>query len=123
MGTFLCHIDDVGDGKCGKSGRQQGAKRATVRAAMTMATMVAGNKEGGGDGGKSNGNGDEDGGRATATREKATSMRAMATVTGVACDKEARVRVMPKAMRVVGDEEGEGSKATATATRVASERW
>ena len=123
MGTFLCHIDDVGDGKCGESGRRRGAKRATVRAAMAMATMVAGNKEGGGDGGKSNGNGDEDGGRATATREKATSMRAMATVTGVACDKEARVRVMPKAMRVVGDEEGEGSKATATATRVASERW
>jgi hypothetical protein len=42
---------------------------------------------------------------------------------GVACDKEARVRVMPKAMRVVHDEEGEGSKATATATRVAGERW
>ena len=30
---------------------------------------------------------------------------------------------MPKAMRVVGDEEGEGSKATVTATRVAGERW
>ena len=53
-------------------------------------------------------------------------MRVMATVTGVACDKEeARVRVMPKAMRVVRDEEGEGSKATATATatRVVGEQW
>jgi hypothetical protein len=48
---------------------------------------------------------------------------AMVTVTGVACDKEARARVMPKAMRVVCDEEGEGSKATATATRVAGEQW
>ena len=46
----------------------------------------------------------------------------MATVTGVACDKEeARVRVMPKAMRVVRDKEGESSKATATATRVMGE--
>ena len=64
----------------------------------------------------------------TATRAKATSMRVMATVTGVACNKEdARVRVMPKAMRVVRDKEGEGSKATATATatatRVVGERW
>jgi len=74
-------------------------------------TMVAGDKE-------SDGNGNEGGGQATA-------MRVMATVTGVACDnKEARARVMPKAMRVVRDEEGEGSKATATATRVVGgERW
>ena len=57
-------------------------------------------------------------------RAKATSMRAMATVTGVAWDKEeTRARVMPKAMRVVRNEEGEGSKATATATRVVGERW
>ena len=49
-------------------------------------------------------------------------MRAMATVTGVACDKE-EARVMPMAMRVVRDEEGEGSKATATATRVVGEQW
>ena len=51
-------------------------------------------------------------------------MRAMATVTGVVCNKEeARARVMPKAMRVVRDKEGEGSKATATATRVVGEQW
>ena len=50
-------------------------------------------------------------------------MRAMVTVTGVACDKEATVRVMPKAMRVVRDKEGEGSKGMATATRVVGERW
>jgi TPP-dependent trihydroxycyclohexane-1,2-dione (THcHDO) dehydratase len=56
-------------------------------------------------------------------RAKVTAMRAMMTVTGVVCDKEARARVMPKAMRVVRNEEGEGSKAMATATRVAGERW
>jgi len=75
---------------------------------------VAGDEE-------SNGGGDEGGGRATATRAKVTAMRAMVMVTGVACNKEARARVMPKAMRVVLDKEGEGSKATATATRVAGE--
>ena len=59
--------------------------------------MVAGDEE-------SDGDGDEGGGRATATRAKVTAMRAMVTVTGVACDKEARGRMMPKAMRVVRDE-------------------
>jgi len=78
--------------------------------------MVAGNEE-------SDGDGDKGGVRATATRAKVIAMRAMVTVTGVACDKEARPSVIPKAMRVVHDEEGEGSKATATATRVAGERW
>jgi hypothetical protein len=77
---------------------------------------VAGDEE-------SDGNGDEGVGRATATRAKVTAMRAMVAVTGVACDKEARSRVMPKTMRLVRAEEGEGSKATATATRVAGERW
>ena len=93
------------------------AKRVAGERRRGDGTMVAGNKE-------SNGNGDKGGGRATTTRAKATSMRAMATVTGVACDKEeARARVMPKAMRVVRDEEGEGSKAMATAKRVVGERW
>jgi hypothetical protein len=78
--------------------------------------MVAGDKE-------SNGDGDKGGGQVTATRAKVTAMRAMVTVTGVACDKEARARVMPKAMRVVRDEEGEGSKATVTSTRVVEEQW
>ena len=70
-----------------------------VRVARAMATMVASDKEGNGDGGKSDVDGDEGGRRETATRVKATAMRAMATVTGVVCDKEARVRVLPKAMR------------------------
>jgi len=60
--------------------------------------MVAGDEE-------SDGDGDEGGGRATATRLKVTAIRrAMVAVTGVACDKEVRARVMPKAMRVVRDE-------------------
>jgi hypothetical protein len=79
--------------------------------------MVAGDKE-------SDGDGNEGGRRATATKAKATSMRGMVLVTGVACDKEeAGARVMPKAMRVVRDEEGKGSKATATATGVVGEQW
>ena len=78
--------------------------------------MVAGDRE-------SDGDSNEGGGLATATRAKVTAMRAIVTVTGVVCDKEARARVMPKAMRVLRDEEGEGSKATATVTRVAGERW
>ena len=79
--------------------------------------MVESDEEGDGDG-------DEGGGRATATRAKVTAMRrVVVTLTGVACDKETRVRVMPKAMRVVRNEESEGSKATATATRVVGERW
>ncbi len=77
---------------------------------------VAGDEE-------SNGDGDEGGRQATATRAKVTAMRAMVTVTGVVCNKEASVRVMPKAMRVVRNKEGESSKATATATRVAGKRW
>ena len=90
-----------------------------------MATMVASDKEGDDDGGKSNGDGNEGGGQIKATRAKATATRAMAMVTGAACDKEARVRVMPKAirmLRVVGDEEGRGSMATVTATRVVGEQ-
>jgi hypothetical protein len=96
---------------------------------MVMAKRVAGERQqrrqrGSGGRQKSNGDGNEGGRRATATRVKVTSMRAMATVTGVACDKEeARARVMPKAMRVVCDKEGKGSKATVTATRVVGERW
>jgi hypothetical protein len=51
----------TGDGKGGEGGRQATATRETKRAreatAMMMATRVAGNKEGNGNGGKSNGDG------------------------------------------------------------------
>ena len=76
-----------------------------------MSTMVTGEEEGNGDGGKSDGDGDEGGGQATARRAKATSMRAMATVTGVVCDKEeAMARVMPNAMRDGGRRRGRGQQ-------------
>ena len=82
-------------------------------AARAMATMMVSDKEGNDDGGKSNGDGNEGSVQVKATRANATATRAMVImVTGAACDKEARVRVMPKAirmMRVVGDEEGRGS--------------
>jgi hypothetical protein len=39
--TFLCHIDDVGDGKGDESCRQRGAKRAKARAARAMTTATA----------------------------------------------------------------------------------
>ncbi len=60
--------------------------------AIVMATRVAGNKEGAGNGSKSNGN-DNWG------RRKATAMRALA---------EAPMWVMATAMRVAGDKEGKG---------------
>ena len=102
-----------------EKGGGQATATATATAARAMATMVASNKEGNGNGGMGNGN--KGGGQAAATRAKATAIRAMATVAGVACNKEARVRMMPKAMmmtRVVGNKEGKGIMAIATVKRV-----
>jgi hypothetical protein len=118
---------DVGGGRVTKEGVEcdsdgnedgygDGKKGWRVSDGDGDGVMVAGDEE-------SDGDGDEGGGRAIATRAKVTAMRAMVMVTGVVCDKEARARVMPKAMRVVHVKEGGGSKATATATRVAGERW
>ena len=63
-----------------------------------------------GDGNKSNGEADKGGGRATAMRAGAT---ATVTVT---------TWVMATAMRVEGNEEGEGGKAMVMATKVASDK-
>ncbi len=60
-----------------------------MKRAITMATRVASNDDGAGNGGKSDGNGDEGAGRVTT--------RAMAAATTVA------------AMRVAGNEEDEGA--------------
>jgi len=35
-----CHINDVGDGECNESVRQQGVKRATARVARAARAMV-----------------------------------------------------------------------------------
>ena len=46
--TFLCHIHNVGNDKGNESCRQQGAKRATARAARAIAKVmrVVGDEEG-----------------------------------------------------------------------------
>jgi hypothetical protein len=68
-----------------------------------MATRVASNDNGNGDGGKSNGDGKEGAGQATT--------RAMAAVRTVA------------AMRVASNKEGEGGKATEMVTRLVGKQW
>jgi hypothetical protein len=102
---------------------------------MALTMRVACNKEGYGNSNKGHGN--KVGGQATATRAMAT-MWAMATAMRLADNKDG----MGKGgkgngdgnVRVVGKEEGKGSKAmamatrmagkwTATATRVAGKQW
>jgi hypothetical protein len=63
-------------------------KMARAARAMALATRVACNEEGDGDGGKSNGNGgksnaDEGGGRATATRAMMTEGEQQSTSDGI----------------------------------------
>ncbi len=49
--TFLCHINNVGDGEGDESGRRGGAQRVTAREARAMATVmrVVDDEEGEGD--------------------------------------------------------------------------
>jgi hypothetical protein len=77
-------------------------KAEATKRVIAMATRVASNDNGDGDGGKSNGDGDEGAGRAT--------IRAMVAAMTVA------------AMRVASDKEGEGGKAMETVTRLAGEQ-
>jgi hypothetical protein len=106
-------------------------KAEATKRAITMATRVASNDDGTGDGGKSNGDRDEDVGKAT--------MRAMAAATTVAAmrvasnkeDKDvgqATTRAMVAAMtvvamRVASDKEGEGGKAMEMVTRLTGKQW
>ncbi len=69
-------------------------KAEAMKRAITMATRVASNDDGAGDGGKSNGDGDEGAGRVTT--------RAMAAATTVA------------AMRVASKEEDKGAAQATT---------
>jgi hypothetical protein len=99
-----------------------------MKRVMAMATRVAGNKTGNGDGGKSNGNGNKGGGQATAPR-------AMARMT-VTCgrwqwqqgwrvtnrERARAARVMEMMMRVASNKEGKGSKAMMMVTRVVG-KW
>ncbi len=106
-------------------------KAEATKRAITMATRVASNDDGAGDGGKSNGDGDEGVGRATTrVMEAATTVAAMQ----VASNKEdmgagqVTTRAMAAvttvvAMRVASDKEGEGSKVMETVTRLAGKQW
>jgi hypothetical protein len=84
-----------------ESGRQ--VKAEATKRAITMATRVASDDDGNGDGGKSDGDGDKGAGQVTT--------RAMVVATTVA------------AMRVASDKEGEGGKAMETVTRLAGMQW
>jgi hypothetical protein len=72
-------------------------KAEATKKAITMATRVASNDGGNGNGGKSDGNGNKGAGQAT-------------------------TRAMAVAMRVASDEEGEGSKAMEMVTRLAGKQ-
>ncbi len=77
-------------------------KAEATKRVITMATRVASDDDGDGNGGKSDGNGNKGAGQAT--------MRSMAAATTVA------------AMRVTSDEEGVGGKVMETVTRLAGEQ-
>ncbi len=77
-------------------------KAEAIKREITMATRVASNDDGNGDGGKSNGNGNKGAGQAIT--------RAMAATMTVA------------AMRVASNEEGKGGKAMETVTRLAGDQ-
>ncbi len=77
-------------------------KAEVTKREITMATRVASNDDGNGNGGKSDGDGNKGAGQA--------ATRAMAAAMTVA------------AMRVASDKEGEGSKAIETVSRLAGEQ-
>ncbi len=105
-------------------------KAEATKRAITMATSVASDDDGTGNGGKSNGDGDEGAGRATTrVMEAATTVAAMR----VASNKEdkgagrATTRAMAAAttvaaMRVASNKEGEGGKVMETVTRLAGKQ-
>ncbi len=101
---------------------------AVMKRTMATATRVVGNETGNGDGGKSDGNGDKGGGQATASRAITLAMvtgRQWQRGRGWRVTNRARARAaraMEMTMRVVGNKEGEGSKAMTMATRVAGEQ-
>ncbi len=101
-----------------------------MKRAIMMATRVASNDNGAGDGGKSDGDGDKGAGQVT-TRVMAAATTVVAM--RVASNKEdegeggATTRAMAAvatvaAMRVASDKEGEGGKAMEMVTRLAGEQ-
>ncbi len=106
-------------------------KAEATKRVITMATRVASDDDGTGNGGKNNGVGDKGAGRATT--------RAMAVVMTVAAIRVASneedegagqvttralvVAMTVAAMRGASKKEGEGGKAMETVTRLAGEQW
>ncbi len=105
-------------------------KAEATKRAITMATRVASNDDGAGDGGKSTGNGDEGAGRATTwAMAAATTVAAMRVASNEEDEgaERATTRAMAAAMtvaamRVASDKEGEGGKAMETVTRLAGDQ-
>jgi hypothetical protein len=108
-------------------------KAEATKRAITMATRMASDDDGAGNGGKSDGNGDKGVGQATT---RAMAVATTVVVMRVASNKEDKgagrvtTRAMAAAttvvaMRVASDKEGEGGKVTETVTRLAGEqrRW
>ncbi len=105
-------------------------KAEATKRAITMATRVASNDDGAGDGSKSDGDRDEGAGRVT-TRAMAAATTVVAM--RVASNEEdegagrATMRAMAAArtvgaMRVASNKEGKGGKAMETVTRLAGEQ-
>ncbi len=105
-------------------------KAEATKRVITMATRVASDDNGAGDGGKSNGNGDEGVGRATPrAMAVATTVAAMRVASneedegaGPATTRAMAAAMTVAAMRVASNKEGEGGKAMETVTRLAGEQ-
>ncbi len=105
-------------------------KAEATNRVITMATRVASNDDGAGDGGKSDGDGDKDAGRVTTRAMAAATTVAAMRVASNEEDKgvgQATTRAMVAtmtvaAMRVASDKEGEGGKAMETVTRLVGQQ-
>ncbi len=108
-------------------------KAEVTKRAITMATRVAIDDDGAGDGGKSDGDGDEGAGQAiTRAMAVTTTLAAMRVASneedegaGRATTRAMAAETTVVAMRVASDKEGEGGKAMEMVTRLAGEqrRW
>jgi hypothetical protein len=105
-------------------------KTEAMKRVITMATRVASNDDGAGNGGKSNGDGEEGAGQATTRAMAAATTVVAMRVASNEEDKGARqatTRVMAAvttvaAMRVASNKKGEGGKAMETVTRLAGKQ-
>jgi hypothetical protein len=106
-------------------------KAEATKRAITMATRVASDDNGAGDGGKSDGDGDEGAGqvttRAMAVASTVAAMRVASNKdnkgAGQVTTRAMAVATTVVAMRVASNKEGEGGKAIEMVTRLAGEQW